>query len=661
MAKIGRIQRSAGRDKGSWLVTLLAVVILIPTASVLWFMTRAMQNERLAVQQKLGEAYRSHLILAQERLAGFWRERGRELDRIAEQAPGPAVFARCWREGLADSVVSWATNGAMVYPGAPQDTPDSPEILDVTWQNARQLEHVQLDLINAAAEYAKFAGQTTNTSWIARSLQAQARCLVRAGQKEPALRLLTETLAEDRFAQSLDADGRLTVANAELRALELGRAGERAALRPTLDRLKKRLSDYENSVMPAAQRRFLMRELRAQFPAETEFPTLAAEELAARFLETRSATHPSVRVSVLQPTQLSNVWLFVSPSGRLGALYQLDSLRTFLQTSVVKQAWPSDVAVRLWPPTAEVSEKAFAATLAAGSALPGWQLGLTESDRRPFEAAVRERLTSYLWTGLLVVAAMSILAGVMVRALRQQIELTRLKNDLVAAVTHELKTPLSSMRLLVDTLLADEKSDPKTTREYLELIAKENSRLSRLIDNFLAFSRMERNKYALQFRETTVREVLDPALEAVRDRLEGPGCRFDVEVAPGLPPMVADADAWATVVINLLDNAYKYTGDAKEIRLRVDRIGAKVAWEIRDNGIGIAPRESKKIFKRFYQVDSGLARSAGGCGLGLSIVQFIVTAHRGEIRLESQPGQGSTFTVLIPAAPAVSSGTTHRV
>ncbi len=122
--------------------------------------------------------------------------------------------------------------------------------------------------------------------------------------------------------------------------------------------------------------------------------------------------------------------------------------------------------------------------------MPNWQLALTWPEGSPAEAAANQRITIYLWTGILVIAAISVLAVLMAQVFRIQMRSARLKNDLLATVSHELKTPLSSIRLLVDTLLDDQSPDSHKTREYLHLIAKENLRLSRLIDNFLAFSRM---------------------------------------------------------------------------------------------------------------------------------------------------------------------------
>ena len=288
--------------------------------------------------------------------------------------------------------------------------------------------------------------------------------------------------------------------------------------------------------------------------------------------------------------------------------------------------------------------------MAATTRIPGWRLALSLKDEKLFATTTKHRTAVYFWTGILVVAAMGVLTLLAIRLLSRQTALARLKNDLVATVSHELKTPLSSMRVLVDTLLDSEKLEEQTTREYLQLIAQENERLSRLIENFLTFSRMERRKYTFHFRSLPARQIVDATVEAVRERFAAPDCRFEVQVEPELPDIVADADALPTALINLLDNAWKYSDDTKKIILRARAGNGSVAFSVQDNGIGIAPRETERIFQNFHQVDQRLSRKGGGCGLGLSIVRFIVTAHHGSVSVESEPDCGSTFTISLPAA-----------
>jgi signal transduction histidine kinase len=193
--------------------------------------------------------------------------------------------------------------------------------------------------------------------------------------------------------------------------------------------------------------------------------------------------------------------------------------------------------------------------------------------------------------------------------------------------------------------------DENTTREYLQLLATENARLSRLIDNFLTFSRLERNKFTFEFTRVRPHQIVEGAVAALGERAHAPGCTLESRVAADLPSIRGDVDALVTALLNLLDNAWKYSGDVKHIVLRTESRTGSVCFAVEDNGIGLTPREGKRVFRRFYQADQGLSRSAGGCGLGLSIVQSIVEAHHGSVRVESEPGRGSTFTIEIPVVP----------
>ena len=278
----------------------------------------------------------------------------------------------------------------------------------------------------------------------------------------------------------------------------------------------------------------------------------------------------------------------------------------------------------------------------------GWRLALYLDGPDPFAAAASRQVALYLWMGILVVVIIALSAISIGYYINRQMRLTRLKNNLIATVSHELKTPLASMRVLVDTLIEGRCRDEKQEREYLELMARENVRLSRLIDNFLTFSRMERAKIAFEFTDVRPAAIVNEAAEAVQERFEAGECKFDLEITPDLPPITVDRDALITVLLNLLDNAFKYTKDNKHIILRAFSSDNAVHFEVEDNGIGLSSRAQRKIFNKFYQVDRTLARHAEGCGLGLSIAKFIIDAHGGKIEVKSQPDKGSTFSVKFP-------------
>jgi two-component system, OmpR family, phosphate regulon sensor histidine kinase PhoR len=624
---------------------LLLLAVLVPSVCLLWFMNQAVHNVRLAVRQKLADAYRANLAVMQNQLEAHWRQTADALDAEAGRLAPSALFARQVRAGLADAVICFDAAGNVVYPGsAPATRLEAP---DGFWSEAEALE--SSNPAEAAAAFAHLAGQATNADQAARAWLAQARCLVKAGKTEAAMAVLTGPLEEVRYGHATDAQGRLLAPNAELMALELLKDSAPDLARAPLERLRKRLLDYDDPALSAPQRRFLMHEVQRLFPDQTLSPMLAAEDLAARFLE---AGPVRVRKAALLPTALPGVWQFASIQGRVVTLHQTEALLGRMRASLDSQLLPADVRLAVLPPGKE-SDQSFL-TLPAAASLPQWRLTLSLNDQRLFDTAAEQRVASYVWISILMFAAVIVLVALALRLVRRQMALTQLRNDLVANVTHELKTPLSSMRLLVETLLNSQPLHEPTAREYLQLIAQENLRLSRLIDNFLTFSRMERNKYAFGFKEVPATAIAERAITAVHERFNSPGCQFETHIAPSLPSVAADADALVTAVVNLLDNAYKYSGEEKQITLSASAENGNVCFAVKDNGIGLSARDTRRIFKRFYQVDQRLSRSGGGCGLGLSIVKFIVTAHHGSVRVESQPGRGSTFIISLPGTPAQS-------
>jgi signal transduction histidine kinase len=634
-----RLRHFGGGHGGLWLTLLLLLMVLVPSVCLLWFMNQAVQNERLAVRQKLSDAYRAHLDLARERLEDYWRTTAKNLDMLPASALGPKLFALEVGAGLADSLICLDAAGNVIYPNAALPAPEN---LPPSWAQAERLERT--DPRAAAAAFSQWAKSADLDNVAAGAMQAQARCLIEAGDKEPALAVLMELQREKKYWRAMDSHGRLIVPDAELMAIELlnGPASDQAGA--LFKQLQAQLLDYQSG-MAAPQRRFLMHRLSRLFPGQANFsPLLPAEDLAARVIEAGPA-RPSP--PGLHPTLLPEAWQFSSTDGHVLLLFEAEHFRARMPGVIAPQTLPSDVTVALLPPGAS---EASLLSAAAGPELPGWQLALSLKDRQLFDTAADERIASYLWMGVLSLAAVGIFAALGLHLMRRQMRVTQLKNDLVANVTHELKTPLASMRLLVDTLLNSRPLQEETARQYLQLIASENLRLSRLIDNFLAFSRIERNKYAFDFNPAPAGRIVESAAAAVRERFNVPCCHFQAQAAQDLPVILADADSLVTALLNLLDNAYKYSGDEKQITLKAGVCGASVFFSVEDNGAGLSGPQTKRIFKRFYRVDQRLSGAGGGCGLGLSIVKFIVEAHRGEVSVQSRVGLGSTFTITLPMA-----------
>src|SRR6266540_3233321 len=311
---------------------------------------------------------------------------------------------------------------------------------------------------------------------------------------------------------------------------------------------------------------------------------------------------------------------------------------------------PQEARVELRP-TREPASGETLLSLACRGPLAEWSLDLHLRGADPLAVAAARQVSLRIGITCLVIGLSLVLAGIVASLIGRQVRLSRLKSDWTATVAHELRTPLAGMRALVETLIDGRYRSQEQAQEYVRLIAKENERLTRLVENFLSFSRMERRKVVFERSRIDPRQVVDRAAALVSGKFTANGHRFSVEVSGNPPEVFADADALVTVLLNLLENAFKYSGSEKVIDLRCGARGGRVRFEVEDNGTGIPAHARRRIFDRFYQVDRRLSRGTSGCGLGLSIVKYIVEAHGGVVRVESEPGSGSRFTVEFDAVP----------
>jgi len=281
--------------------------------------------------------------------------------------------------------------------------------------------------------------------------------------------------------------------------------------------------------------------------------------------------------------------------------------------------------------------------------LQAYRLAAVPLDGDPVAAAsLRNRVLYGVLLGLFYVA-LAVGTVYVARTLHREARLSRMKTDFVSLVSHELRTPLTSIRMFIETLSLGRVTDPAETREVLSLLSQETARLSEMIERVLDWGRIESGRRTWAFSSTPVQQVVDGAVAAFHAQRLGEKVDLGVEVEPGLPAIRVDREAVAGALLNLVQNAFKYTGEDKRIRVRARRERKGVAIEVQDNGPGIPPRERKRVFERFYRVDGLLTRRTEGSGLGLSIAQKIAEAHGGSLTLQSELGVGSCFTLHLPA------------
>jgi len=258
----------------------------------------------------------------------------------------------------------------------------------------------------------------------------------------------------------------------------------------------------------------------------------------------------------------------------------------------------------------------------------------------------------FVRTSFLILGGLSLLlaCGILItyRNVNREMALARLKSDFVSNVSHELRTPLSLIRLYAETLELGRLTSQDKREEYYRIIRKESERLTSLINNILDFSRIEAGRKEYEFRETDMAELVRNTLESYRYQIEQHGFTFEENISENLPPMRVDREAIARSLLNLVNNALKYSQREKYLGVHLYRENGSVKLEVVDHGIGISRPEQHKIFEKFYRVGDPLVHNTKGSGLGLSLVRHIVEAHGGEVSVDSVPGQGSKFVIALP-------------
>lgn len=277
-----------------------------------------------------------------------------------------------------------------------------------------------------------------------------------------------------------------------------------------------------------------------------------------------------------------------------------------------------------------------------------WFLGIRMRHMTEEEWSRRYFLTNLAFS---ILTALVLIGGIVLalRAASRAMKLSQMKADFVSNVSHELRTPLASIRVFGEFLKLGRVKEQNKIREYGEYIETESRRLTQLINNILDFSKIESGQKTYQFEKTNVEHVVTDTLKTFEVVLEQNGFVINLDnPQQPLPSVVIDQDAIAQAFINLLDNAVKYSGEAKEINVALGQEDGFVTVAVRDYGVGIATEECEKVFEKFYRVGNVLVHDVKGSGLGLSIVKHIVEAHQGKVTVESQLGAGSTFVIHLP-------------
>lgn len=278
---------------------------------------------------------------------------------------------------------------------------------------------------------------------------------------------------------------------------------------------------------------------------------------------------------------------------------------------------------------------------------PSYQIGISLVGQTIEDLVQQRALTNILLIGLLTFV---LILGVWIiyRNIKKEVELAQIKSNFVSNVSHELRTPLSLISMFSETLEMDRVKTEGKKKEYYSIISQEANRLGKIVNSILNFSKMEAGKRHYNFVDSYLNDVAENVYRSYKFHLEQKGFTFNIFKDESIPIIKLDEEAVSEAIVNLVDNAVKYSVNNKEINVRTGLESEYAFVEVEDKGIGIPEKDQKKIFDKFFRVSSGNVHNVKGSGLGLSIVKHIVDAHKGKIELISEVGKGSKFKLLFP-------------
>jgi signal transduction histidine kinase len=524
-------------------------------------------------------------------------------------------------------------------------------------RQGEQQEFGKRDYLNAAARYGEAQQTARHPIQVAYAQLLLARALAKSGQNRDAQALYRKILAlawdqteEQGIPLSLYAASGLLETGADHRAVQerIQSEGERLrgyspAVAYLLRDILQRLAESAPAPIAAKAKDELqavgarIRYVEQALALQRDFPNLGLGRAS-----TGSAGNPE---PLWVPYEGEDLWLVsVAPaSGTLPAIVIAVRAEDIFK-SVRDAGTLSSASVG----QAQLLSGPSAKGEALGANFPGLKIWFPQQDVTALAKQWNPQRAFYLVTLLLVLSITLFAAYLLWRDVRREVRLAEMRSQFVSSVSHELKTPLTAIRMFAETLGMGRATDTQTQSEYLETIVNETQRLTRLLNNVLDFSKIEQGKRIYRLEPTCLAEVVQAAARTLQYPLAQQGFQLRVEIENGLPAVRVDADAIEQAILNLLTNAMKYSGESREIDLRLHLQGGRAVIAVRDKGIGIPRKEQSRIFEKFYRAPTPENLHVPGTGLGLTLVEHIAKAHGGHVEVQSEPGKGSAFSIHLP-------------
>lgn len=282
---------------------------------------------------------------------------------------------------------------------------------------------------------------------------------------------------------------------------------------------------------------------------------------------------------------------------------------------------------------------------------PPWSVEVYQQNTGLFDTFLISQRGIYFYMFFLLAGILIFGLTLTIRTVAHELELSKMKSDFVSTISHEFKSPLSSIRQLSEMLQSGRVPSEDRRLQYYDVLAEQSERLSLLVDNILDFSKIEEGRKKFDFEIVNFEPLLQEIVSTFQDRVRHIDFAIELIMEKNLPVIIVDRATLTQAITNLMDNAIKYSGEAKNILVRAFAENQYLVISVKDFGIGIRKEEYDKVFERFYRGGDALTRTVKGSGLGLTLVKQIVEVHHGKVNIESEPGLGSTFSIRLPVQP----------
>jgi signal transduction histidine kinase/tetratricopeptide (TPR) repeat protein len=308
----------------------------------------------------------------------------------------------------------------------------------------------------------------------------------------------------------------------------------------------------------------------------------------------------------------------------------------------------TDVNGGLLLKSGNIPENASPVNTVFPSNLPSWSLVLYPQTSGLFASLFRPGAGTFLYIFIAIVIILACGLFFTLQTVNNEMHLSKMKSYFMSTVSHEFKSPLTSIRQMAEMLVRDRVPSPDRKQKYYSTILQQSERLSHLIDNILDFTKMEEGHKVFHFEKADIVTVVKDVVELLRELTANAGFQINLVIPEHVPDIVFDREAIEQVIYNLIDNACKYSHQSKTVDVQLFLKDRNISISVRDYGVGIRKEDQEKIFSRFYRAGEELTQNVKGSGIGLAIVKQIVEAHGGTILVESEVDKGSRFTVVLP-------------